>query len=125
MAAELHAALLVARLRGGPAALTAREALAVGTIGGARCLGRADEVGSLEPGKLADVALWRIDEVAHAGIDDPVAALVLGSRPGLRLLLVNGAPVVEDDALLTAEEPALAEAATRAARRLLDRGVRG
>lgn len=121
MAAELHAALLMARLRGGPTALTAREALAAGTIGGARCLGRADELGSLEPGKLADVALWRLDGVPHAGIADPVAALVLGSRPGLRLLLVNGSAVVEDDVLLTADEPALAAAATRQARRLLDR----
>ena len=121
MAAELHAALLVARLRGGPAALTARQALAVGTIGGARCLGRADEIGSLEPGKLADLALWRLDELPHAGIADPVAALVLGSRPPLRLLLVDGVPVVEDDVLLTADEQALASTAARAARRLLDR----
>lgn len=125
MAAELHAALLVARLRGGPDALTARQALAVGTIGGARCLGRADEIGSLEPGKLADLALWRLDELPHAGIDDPVAALVLGSRPPLRLLLVNGVPVVEDDVLLTADEQALASTAARAARRLLDRYDRG
>ncbi len=121
MATELHAALLVARLRGGPAALTARQALAAGTIGGARCLGRADEIGSLEPGKLADVALWRLDDLPHAGIDDPVAALVLGARPSLKLLLVNGSPVVEDDVLLTADEPALATAAARAGRRLLDR----
>ena len=64
--------------RGGPAALTAREALALATIGGARCLGRADELGSLEAGKLADVALWRVDDLGHAGIADPVAALVLG-----------------------------------------------
>ncbi|HET6627879.1 MAG TPA: 8-oxoguanine deaminase, partial [Nocardioidaceae bacterium] len=106
MAAELHAALLVARLRGGPAALTARQALALGTIGGARCLGRETEVGSLEVGKLADIALWRVDGVAHAGIADPVAALVLGSRPALAALLVNGRMVVEDDVLLTAEEPA-------------------
>lgn len=125
MAAELHAALLVARLRGGPDALTARQALAVGTIGGARCLGRADEIGSLEPGKLADLALWRLDDLPHAGIEDPVAALVLGSRPPLRLLLVNGVPVVEDDALLTADEQALASTAARAARRLLDRYDRG
>lgn len=125
MAAELHAALLVARLRGGPDALTARQALAVGTIGGARCLGRADEIGSLEPGKLADVALWRLDELPHAGIDDPVAALVLGSRPPLRLLLVDGVPVVEDDVLLTADERALASTAARAARSLLDRYDRG
>lgn len=125
MAAELHAALLVARLRGGPDALTARQALAVGTIGGARCLGRADEIGSLEPGKLADVALWRLDELPHAGIDDPVAALVLGSRPPLRLLLADGVPVVEDDVLLTADERALASTAARAARSLLDRYDRG
>ena len=121
LAAELHAALLVARLRGGPDALTARQALTVGTIGGARCLGRADEIGSLEPGKLADVALWRLDELPHAGIDDPVAALVLGSRPPLRLLLVDGVPVIEDEILLTADERALASTAARAARRLLDR----
>jgi cytosine/adenosine deaminase-related metal-dependent hydrolase len=121
MAAELHAAVLVARLRGGPSALTARQALAAGTIGGARCLGRPDEIGSLEVGKLADVALWRVDGLAHAGIADPVAALVLGSRPPLRMLMVGGSVVVEDDVLLTADESDLAAAAGRAARRLLDR----
>lgn len=121
MAAELHAAVIVARLRGGPHALTVRQALAAGTIGGARCLGRADEIGSLEPGKLADVALWRIDGLAHAGIADPVAALVLGSRPPLRLLMVDGSVVVEDDVLRTADEDALAAAAAGAARRLLER----
>ncbi len=125
MAAELHAALLVARLRGGPAALTARQALAAGTIGGARCLGRAHEIGSLEPGKAADIALWRIDDLPHAGIEDPVAALVLGSRPPLRMLLVNGSPVVEDDSLLTADEPTLATAAAKAGRRLLERRIGG
>jgi len=65
---ELRQALLVARLRGGPAALTARQALALGTAGGARCLGRAGELGSLEPGKLADVALWRLDGPGHADV---------------------------------------------------------
>jgi cytosine/adenosine deaminase-related metal-dependent hydrolase len=124
MAAELHAALLVARLRGGAAALTARQSLAMGTIGGARCLGRGDEIGSLEVGKLADVALWRTDTLAHAGIEDPVAALVLGSRPPLRMLMVDGAVVVEDDVLLTADEPALAADAARAARRLMALGSR-
>jgi cytosine/adenosine deaminase-related metal-dependent hydrolase len=124
MAAELHAALLVARLRGGPTALTARQALTLGTIGGARCLGRAEEIGSLEVGKLADIALWRTDSLAHAGIDDPVAALVLGARPPLRLLLVNGEPVVEDDVLLTADEEGLAAEAARAARKLQPREAR-
>ena len=81
---ELRQALLVARVEGGPQALTAREALALGTIDGARCLGREDEIGSLEPGKLADVALWRLDDLDHAGIADPVAALVLGAAPARR-----------------------------------------
>ena len=64
---ELRQALLMARAAGGPQALTAREALTLGTIHGARCLGRDAEIGSLEPGKLADVALWRLDGVDHAG----------------------------------------------------------
>jgi hypothetical protein len=75
-------------------------------------------------GKLADVALWRVDGLAHAGIADPVAALVLGSRPPLRMLMVGGSVVVEDDVLLTADESDLAAAAGRAARRLLDRRAR-
>jgi cytosine/adenosine deaminase-related metal-dependent hydrolase len=71
-------------------------------------LGREQEIGSLEPGKLADLALWRIDTLAHAGITDPVAALVLGVAPPLELLLVNGSPVVEHGAVLTVDEDALA-----------------
>ncbi|RZS36347.1 cytosine/adenosine deaminase-related metal-dependent hydrolase [Herbihabitans rhizosphaerae] len=118
---DVREALLVARLRGGPTALTARDALRLGTIGGAACLGRADEIGSLEPGKLADLALWRIDGLGHAGIEDPVAALVLGPRPPLELLLVNGKPVVEDDHLRTADEGRLAAAARAAHRTLLSR----
>src|SRR5262249_23715607 len=93
---EVREALLYARLAGGPAAMTAREALALGTIEGARCLGREDELGSLEVGKLADVALWRLDGLDHAGIEDPVAALVLGRPQPIDTLLVGGRAVVED-----------------------------
>jgi cytosine/adenosine deaminase-related metal-dependent hydrolase len=124
LAAELHAALLVSRLRGEGSALTARDTLALATIGGARVLGREDEIGSIEPGKLADLALWRLDRLAHSGIDDPVAALVLGSRPPLSMLMVGGETVVEDDVLLTADEPGLAADAGRAARRLQERRTR-
>ncbi|WP_432958232.1 8-oxoguanine deaminase [Micromonospora haikouensis] len=121
LGAELRQALYAARLRGGPAALTARQALALGTMGGARCLGRADEIGSLEVGKLADVALWRVDGLGHAGIDDPVAALVLGPPAPVALLLVGGRTVVEDAELRTADADALALAAAGAHRRLLER----
>jgi len=105
---EVRHALLFARARGGPEALGVRTALEMATLDGARILGRADEIGSIEPGKLADLALWRLDTLAHAGIDDPVAALVLGSAPPLELLLVNGRPVVERDTVVTVDEATLA-----------------
>ncbi|HZD02123.1 MAG TPA: 8-oxoguanine deaminase [Actinomycetes bacterium] len=116
---ELRQALLVARLRDGPAALTARQALALGTSGGASCLGRRDELGSLEPGKLADVALWRVDDLGHADVADPVAALVLGPPARVELLLVGGRAVVEDGELRTGSEVDIARDALAASRRLL------
>ena len=118
---ELREALLFARLAGGPAALTARRALELGTINGARCLGRDDELGSLEPGKLADVALWRIDGLGHAGIDDPVAALVLGPPRPVELLLVGGRAVVEGAQLRTADEAEVAREIARASGRLAEK----
>ena len=105
---ELHQSLLQARQRGGPTALTVREALWLGTMGGAKCLGRQDELGSIEPGKLADLAVWRLDGLAHAGITDPVAALVLGATPSLARLMVGGRTVVEDGELRTADEAGIA-----------------
>jgi cytosine/adenosine deaminase-related metal-dependent hydrolase len=120
LAAEVREALLVARLRGGPDAMAARAALALGTIAGARCLGRDDELGSLEPGKLADVALWRLDGVAHAGIADPVAALVLGPPRPVDTLLVGGRVIVESAELRTADEHEIATGIARASRRLAE-----
>ena len=79
---EVKQALLVARGRDGGAAMTAREALRLGTRGGAAVLGR-DDIGSLEPGKCADFAVWRTDGLELGGADDPVAGLVL-RRPAPR-----------------------------------------
>ena len=96
-----------------------RDALELATRGGAAVLGRADEIGSIEPGKLADLALWRLDTLAHADIADPVAALVLGSPPPLELLLVHGKPVVERDRVVTVDAEALAREVSAAHRQLL------
>jgi 8-oxoguanine deaminase len=105
---ELRQALLVARLRGGPATMTCAEALELGTRHGARCLGREDELGTLEAGKLADLVLWRLDDLDRSGIEDPVAALVLGARPLAETVIVDGRVVVADGELKTGDEDAIA-----------------
>ena len=89
--------------------------------GGARLLGWDDQIGSLEPGKQADVAVWRLDGLAHADIADPVAALVLGAAPPLELLLVGGRTVVERDHVVTVDEHELTQSAVLAHRSLLAR----
>jgi 8-oxoguanine deaminase len=120
---ELRGALLMARVRGGPGALTARQALELATRHGARCLGREDELGRLEEGALADVALWRLDDAGHAGIADPVAALVLGPPRPVHTLLVGGEPVVEDGELRTADPAVLGAGLARESARLAERAA--
>ena len=73
--AEVKQALLVARAGGGPAAMSAREAIRIGTRGGAAVLGR-DDIGQVAPGKCADLAVWRTDGLELGGAEDAVAALV-------------------------------------------------
>jgi cytosine/adenosine deaminase-related metal-dependent hydrolase len=114
---EVKQALLVARGRGGPQALTAREALRLGTRGGAEVL-RRDDLGSLEPGKRADFAVWRTDGLAFAGANDPVAALVLAGPHRVDRLVVGGEDVVVDGQLVHADEAAIAQEHRRQAAKL-------
>ncbi|MEO5610119.1 MAG: 8-oxoguanine deaminase [Ornithinibacter sp.] len=118
---DVRHALLFARARGGPLALSVRDAVEMATLGGAAVLGRSDDIGSLEVGKLADLALWDLRSLAHADIDDPVAALVLGATPPIRLLLVDGRPVIEDGAPVTVDPESLARKAVTAHAALLNR----
>jgi cytosine/adenosine deaminase-related metal-dependent hydrolase len=119
MVDELHQALLAARFRGGPLALTARQSLTAATVGGARCLGRDGELGTLEVGKLADVAVWRVDGLAGTGITDPICTLVFGA-PALEHLFVGGNAVVSAGELRTADAEGLAAAAGRASARIAE-----
>ncbi len=113
---EVKQALLVARGRNGPEALTAREALRLGTRGGAEVL-RRDDIGSLEPGKSADLAVWRIDGLELGGAADPVAGLVLSGPHRVDRLLVAGEEVVRDGHLAAADEDEIASEHRRIAAR--------
>ena len=111
---EVKQALLVARGRGGPEALTAREALRLGTRGSASVLKR-DDLGSLDPGKSADLAVWRTDGLELAGADDPVAGLVFSGPHGVERLVVAGEDVVREGRLVRADETEIAQEHRRAA----------
>ncbi|MCM2422331.1 MULTISPECIES: 8-oxoguanine deaminase [unclassified Streptomyces] len=115
---ELRNALLINRLGGGEKALNARQALRLGTYGGAQVLGRADQIGSIEAGKLADLVLWKLDGIGHSSIADPVAALVMGAAAPVTLSLINGKPVVENNHLTTVDEDAIARLTRVQAQRL-------
>jgi cytosine/adenosine deaminase-related metal-dependent hydrolase len=114
---EVKQALLVARGRGGPTAMTAREALRLGTRGGASVLGRSD-VGSLEPGKRADFAAWNTAGLELGGADDPVAGLVFAGPHRVERLVVGGEDVVRDGRLVRADEEEIAREHRVQARRL-------
>jgi cytosine/adenosine deaminase-related metal-dependent hydrolase len=116
---EVKQALLVARGRGGPEALTAREALRLGTRGGAAVLKRAD-LGSLEPGKWADLAVWRTDGLELGGAGDLVAGLVFAGPHRVDRLVVAGEDVVRDGHLVRGEEDEIAREHRRAAARFAD-----
>ena len=105
---DVKQALLVARGRDGPTALTAREALRLATRGGADLLGRGD-LGAIEPGRCADLAVWRRDMLELAGARDPVAGLVLSAPHRVDRLLVGGEDVVRDGELVRASEQEIAQ----------------
>jgi 5-methylthioadenosine/S-adenosylhomocysteine deaminase len=91
---ELRAAVFAARARERrPDAITATEALELATLGGARALGLAAEIGSLDAGKLADVAVLSLEGSPFLPWEDPAAAVVFGGSPSRVLLTVVGGEV--------------------------------
>ncbi len=104
---EVKQALLVARGRSGPDAMTVRDALRLGTRGGASLL-RRDDFGSIEPGKRADLAVWPLDGLELGGAADPVAGLVLAGPHRVDRLFVAGEEIVRDGRLVRADEDEIA-----------------
>jgi cytosine/adenosine deaminase-related metal-dependent hydrolase len=105
------------QLRGRPADFGPLDALRLGTIGGARTLGRTD-IGALEPGYRADIAVWPGEDIAD--MPDALTALVLGPDRKVRHLLVDGVAVVTDGQLLGVDLPAARRSLTAVSRRLDD-----
>jgi cytosine/adenosine deaminase-related metal-dependent hydrolase len=128
LAMELHQALLLARGRAAmqgdldaATALDARGAWRLATAGGAACLGR-DDCGTLEPGKCADVAFFQMDDLAHAGIADPLAAVALAPPARAEAVVVNGKIVVRHGRLLTGDETTIARDLASESKRLRANG---
>ena len=117
LVAEARMAMLLQRVARGADAMSAREALEIATLGGAQVLGR-DDLGALEPGKRADLAIWDMREVEAAGSWDPVAALVLCGPTRVRHLVVEGRQVVRDGQMATLDLAPVLDRQRRLAARL-------
>jgi cytosine/adenosine deaminase-related metal-dependent hydrolase len=108
--AEARQAFLTTRARKGAASMTARDALRLATRGGADCLGR-DDIGSIEVGKRADIALFAVDGLAFRGAEyDPIASLIFCNPGPVQHLFVEGRPVVQDGHLTNVSEGSLIRA---------------
>ncbi|HEX8924660.1 MAG TPA: 8-oxoguanine deaminase [Terriglobales bacterium] len=95
---EVRQALLLNRLGHGAGAITVKQALRMATLEGARCLGR-DDIGSLEVGKRADIALFDLNTLAYSGAEDPLSALLLCFPSPVHTLVIDGRVVVESGSL--------------------------
>jgi len=123
MLSEVRMAMLLQRVAGGPvngpSAMSAREALAIATLGGAKVLNR-DDIGALGVGMAADIVTVPLDDIGMAGAQhDPLAALLFCQVPQVRHSIVNGRVVVRDGRLTTLELPLLVERHNALAAQLL------
>jgi len=116
---EARQAMLLQRVQHGANAFAAREALEIATLGGATVLGRANELGSIEPGKRADIAIWDVSGLEAAGAWDPVAALLLCGPLQVRDLLVEGHRIVSNGELTGVDARKVAKHAQKRVARLM------
>ncbi len=118
--AEARQAMLLARVGFGPDAMTARQALEIATLGGARVLNR-DDIGALAPDMAADFVAFDLRSIGFAGgLHDAVAALVFCAPASVALSVINGRIVVKEGRLVTADLPKIIETQNRLARVLAD-----
>jgi cytosine/adenosine deaminase-related metal-dependent hydrolase len=117
--AEARQAMLLQRVGLGPGAMTARTALELATLGGARVLGR-DDIGALAPGMAADFAAFDLNQIGFAGAGhDPVAALLFCAPATVACSVINGRIVAQDGKIATIELPVTIERHNQLARVLV------
>ncbi|GIK09547.1 MAG: 8-oxoguanine deaminase [Chloroflexota bacterium] len=127
--AEVRQAMLLSRVKEGITGfslsndpnrklMTGREALYLGTRGGAAVLGRSD-IGSLEIGKCADFFAVDLNRLEFAGMHDPVSAIVFGQPVRVDYTVVGGKFIVKEGQLATADEGKIIERHNQAAKKLL------
>jgi cytosine/adenosine deaminase-related metal-dependent hydrolase len=122
MIGEMRSCLMMHRLVGGAAAITAQGVLSLATRGGARLL-RRTELGCLEEGKAADLAMIDLNRLEYTGsLSDPLAAMIFsGIDHTVTLTMVNGRIVVQDGKLVNMEEAELIDAGNRISRQMLSK----
>jgi cytosine/adenosine deaminase-related metal-dependent hydrolase len=99
---EARQAMLLAKLRNGAAAGTARMSLEIATRGGAGCLGRVGEIGEISVGAVGDLAIWSLTGVAFAGaVADPIEAWLRCGPTGVKHTIVHGKLVVDNGQLVS------------------------
>lgn len=123
--AEARLALLLTRVVHGAGAITPEQVLEMATLDGARNLGRQADLGSLEPGKCADVAVFPLDDLFSSGAHDPVHGLVLCHARQVDTLVVHGRVRVREGHLVGVDLPKLLARHRKVARRHHDGGVKG
>lgn len=117
--AEARQALLLQRVASGPGALTARQALELATLGGARVLNRGD-IGALAPGMAADFAAFDLRTLPWAGAGhDPLAALLFCAPAAAAWSVIDGQVVVRSGRLTTVDLPSVLARHNRLARELV------
>lgn len=124
MLGELRNCLLVHKLTGGVTSISAPQIFQMATVGGARVLGFS-EIGTIEPGKAADLVLIDVNQIGYAGaLSDPLGALIYtGDSHIVDTAIVNGEVVVEKGRILKADEEEIIERANDLSQKMVQKAM--
>jgi 8-oxoguanine deaminase len=121
---EMRNGMLLQRVKYGAPALTARESLHMGTIGGANVLKLSNEIGSIEKGKAADIVGFNLNRLEFAGgLTDPVSALVFCDAKKVDFSMINGEIVIKDGNFVKIDEQKFIEKHNSVSRKLVEKSL--